>query len=229
MRVFGGIIRTVPGVVAAAIIIAVVSGSVGVALASIPSGSGRIYACYAAKGGALRVIDKAKGQNCTASQKALAWNQRGIQGARGPAGATGSTGATGAQGPAGLQGPEGLQGEEGPEGAPGLALAVAYVYNGGLSAQIDQNRSWGVASVREPFNGVFCLKLDYDIPLNQLAPIASPNESSFPPGNVPLAVIENPSGTCGVGLDEVIVRTYRVPPGGAPVAVSDMDFTLVVP
>jgi hypothetical protein len=147
-----------------------------------------------------------------------------------PAGPQGPAGSQGPQGPQGPAGPQGAEGPEGPEGAPGVALAVGYVYNGGMGPQLDQNRSWGVTSVREPFNGVFCLKLDYDIPLDQLAPIASPNESSFPVGNVPLALIErNPNGTCEAPFDEIIVRTYRVPPGGAPIAVSDMDFTMLVP
>jgi hypothetical protein len=153
----------------------------------------------------------------------------GSPGPPGPQGAAGPQGPTGPQGPKGDTGAQGPEGPEGPEGPPGFALAVAYVYNGGTGPQLDQNRSWGVAGVREPFNGVFCLRLDFDIPLDQLAPIASPNDSSFGAGHVPLAVIEGPSGTCGVGLDEIVVRTYRVPPGEAPVAVSDMDFTLVVP
>lgn len=80
-----------------AIVIALVigSGTLAVALA-IPSADGRIFGCYGAKDGALRVIEE--GTACGKAEVAIFWNQRG------PAGATG---ATGAQGPTGATGPAG--------------------------------------------------------------------------------------------------------------------------
>jgi len=151
----------------------------------------------------------------------------GVQGPKGDAGPVGATGPSGPPGPRGPQGLQGAQGDDGPEGPPGLALAVGYVQNA-FSAQLDQARSWGVATVREPANGLVCLKLDYDISLSELAPIVSPNDSQIGAGNIPLAVVDHPS-VCGTGLDEIAVRTFRVPPDGGLVAVNDLDFTLVVP
>jgi hypothetical protein len=47
----------------------------GVAIASIPdSANGRIYACSVKTTGALRVIDRAKHQHCTSSERALSWS-----------------------------------------------------------------------------------------------------------------------------------------------------------
>jgi hypothetical protein len=80
-----------------AIVIALVigSGTLAVALA-IPSADGRIFGCYSAKDGALRVVEE--GTACGKNEVAIFWNQRG------PAGATG---ATGTQGPKGDTGPAG--------------------------------------------------------------------------------------------------------------------------
>jgi hypothetical protein len=98
MRSIRKVFGAVPRLVVAAAVVALVSGSVGVALASIPSSNGRIHACYATKGGDLRVIDTAKGQKCQAGEKALGWSQRGPRGLTGAAGATGPTGAAGTTG-----------------------------------------------------------------------------------------------------------------------------------
>jgi hypothetical protein len=80
-----------------AIVIALLigSGSLAVALA-IPSADGRIFGCYSAKDGALRVVEE--GTACGRNEVAIFWNQRGPVGA---------TGATGAQGPTGPTGPAG--------------------------------------------------------------------------------------------------------------------------
>jgi hypothetical protein len=80
-----------------AILIALVlgSGTLAVALA-IPSADGRIFGCYSAKDGVLRVVEE--GTACGKAEVAIFWNQMG------PAG---PTGATGAQGPTGPTGPAG--------------------------------------------------------------------------------------------------------------------------
>jgi hypothetical protein len=226
------LLHTAPGL--AALLVLAVASTAGIAFAAIPGADGKVSACYAKQGGVLRVIDKAKGQTCKASERPLVWNQkglRGLTGPAGPAGANGAAGAAGARGPAGPEGPEGPQGVEGPEGPPGFALAVAYVYTGGgFPPQIRFEKSWGVQSVRRPFQGVFCIKLGdalFDIPLDQFAPIVSPNPTSFPPG-VPLAVIGD-TATCGVDTHELSVRTYQVSPDGTAVATNGLDFTLVIP
>src|SRR5205809_871138 len=86
----------------------------GVAYASIPDASGVIHGCYSSTSGALRVIDTALGQVCSAAaEKALNWNQTG------PTGPTGSTGSTGPQGPKGNTGATGPQGPKGDTGATG--------------------------------------------------------------------------------------------------------------
>ena len=80
-----------------AIVIALVigSGSLAVALA-IPSADGRIFGCYGAKDGDLRVVEE--GTACGKSEISIFWNQMGPAG---PTGATGAQGPTGATGPAG--------------------------------------------------------------------------------------------------------------------------------
>ena len=57
---------------------------VGVALGSIPDGSGVIHGCYK-PGGQLRVIDTADGQDCKSGESGLNWNQTGTTGPPGPA------------------------------------------------------------------------------------------------------------------------------------------------
>jgi hypothetical protein len=59
----------------------------GVAFAAIPDSNGTIHACFQKNGGAVRVVESAA--ECRSAEQALAWNQRGPQGA---------TGATGPQG-----------------------------------------------------------------------------------------------------------------------------------
>jgi hypothetical protein len=53
-----------------------------VAVATIPNVNGFIQACAAKSSGALRVIDRRKGQNCTSSETALSWStgRPGLQG-----------------------------------------------------------------------------------------------------------------------------------------------------
>jgi hypothetical protein len=99
--------HTVPGLVG--LLVLAVAGTAGIAFAAIPGSDGQIHACYAKHGGALRVIDKAKGQHCKADERRVAWNQRGLRGATGAAGIPGATGAPGAAGPPGPAGPVALK------------------------------------------------------------------------------------------------------------------------
>src|SRR5689334_15302437 len=50
----------------------------GVAWAAVPDANGVIHGCRNTSTGALRVIDTAAGQTCTASEAALNWGQRGL-------------------------------------------------------------------------------------------------------------------------------------------------------
>jgi len=100
----------------------------GVAYASIPDSSGAIHGCYTKHAGlftppvgSLRVIDTAKGQQCTGSETAVSWNQTGPQGPAGAPGANGAAGAAGAQGPAG---PKGDAGPAGPAGVSGFQVVT---------------------------------------------------------------------------------------------------------
>jgi hypothetical protein len=72
----------------------------GVALASIPSSDGTIYACVAKDGG-LRLIDAEAGQSCDKNKETLLkWNQQGPQGPAGPQGERGPSDAFFARGTA---------------------------------------------------------------------------------------------------------------------------------
>ncbi len=73
---------------------AVVVGAVGVsaAYASIPD-QGVYTGCYNVRTGALRVVDPAKQQCNTTSEKQITWNQQGPPGPPGETGAAGPAGA----------------------------------------------------------------------------------------------------------------------------------------
>jgi len=87
-----------------------------------------IHACAHNGTGDLRVVNSIS--ECTSSEHAVSWDEKGLvgpagpkgaTGAQGPAGATGATGATGAQGPAGPAGPAGATGAAGAQGVAGPA------------------------------------------------------------------------------------------------------------
>jgi hypothetical protein len=108
--------RTLRGAVTFAVVIAV-AAAVGVAAGSIPDGSGQIQACYKKVGGVLRVIDTAKGQHCHPKlETQLAWNEKGLRGAKGDPGVAGAPREPGAKGD---RGTPGEKGETGQPGAPG--------------------------------------------------------------------------------------------------------------
>lgn len=94
----------------------VLAAGIGVASAGIPSSGGKIFGCYAKKGGALRVVSES--QKCKKSERALFWNQQGPPAAGGPQAANGQQGPRGLTGP---QGPKGAKGDAGAKGAKGDA------------------------------------------------------------------------------------------------------------
>jgi Collagen triple helix repeat (20 copies) len=81
----------------------------------IPNAKGVYAACYATKGGAVRLV---RTRRCKLGERRVTWNQLGRTGPRGLVGPTGATGALGPQGP---QGPQGLQGDAGATGPAGPA------------------------------------------------------------------------------------------------------------
>jgi Collagen triple helix repeat (20 copies) len=98
----------------------VLAAGIGVASAGIPSSGGKIFGCYAKKGGALRVVSA--GKKCKKSERALFWNQQGPQGSSSPQGASGSPGDNtplAVKGPQGLKGPAGPKGDKGSKGDTG--------------------------------------------------------------------------------------------------------------
>jgi collagen triple helix repeat protein len=108
----------------------------GAALATIPDG-GTINACYAKKGGAVRVIDAPSAQ-CKGSESPLSWSQAAQQGPMGAAGAQGPKGnpgdpglpgGKGSTGNAGPAGPAGPRGPQGPAGSPGYVKTSTDAYN----------------------------------------------------------------------------------------------------
>lgn len=75
------VLREWRGFLAGAIVATVLGG--GIAYAAIPnSTSGQITACYPTSGanqGKLRIIDQQAGQHCTAGERSISWQQRGIR------------------------------------------------------------------------------------------------------------------------------------------------------
>jgi Collagen triple helix repeat (20 copies) len=92
------------------------------AVTALPSGSSVIYACAKKKGGALRMVKKAK--RCKRSERKISWNARGSAGVSGSRGATGSAGPAGAPGSAGSLGPRGATGVAGATGPTGSSAAT---------------------------------------------------------------------------------------------------------
>jgi hypothetical protein len=99
----------------------------GVAGASMPQlgGTDTIFACYATRTGAVRIVDSTT-TACPRGESLVSWNQRGqagpqgTQGMQGPKGDTGPQGPQGPEGDAGAEGPQGIAGPAGPAGTNGL-------------------------------------------------------------------------------------------------------------
>lgn len=116
-----------------AIVLAVLLGAGGTALAAIPGAGGTISGCVT-RLGVLRVIDAEQGQSCRRNEHPLTWSQTGPQGPQGdpgpagPQGPQGDMGSAGPQGEPGPQGPQGPQGEVGPQGPAGGISGYEIVY-----------------------------------------------------------------------------------------------------
>ena len=82
----------------------------GVATATIPDSSGTIHGCYKKTNGNLSIIDTGNGATCQASEAAVSWSQKGVQGLAGPQG---------------VQGQQGPQGSAGPDGVDDYSIATA--------------------------------------------------------------------------------------------------------
>src|SRR3954451_3970427 len=93
-------------------LIALVVALGGFAIAAVPDSRGRIAACYAKKGGTLRLL--LKGSRWRGSERLVRWNQQGPTGARGEPGQPGAAGEPGAPGQPGT----GTPGTPGATGAP---------------------------------------------------------------------------------------------------------------
>jgi hypothetical protein len=116
------------------------SAGIGVATGAIPSADGKIRACFAKDNGRLRVIDKAGGQKCKSSEKALVWNQRGPSGRQGVAG------------PPGLAGPAGKDGAPGAPGRSALEpLRSGETIRGVVGGDFDANAAGNDFGVLETF------------------------------------------------------------------------------
>lgn len=100
----------------------------GGAYAAVSHKGGKITACYAKRGGDVRIVKRAS--ECTADEKRIRWNKQGpvvagapgapgTVGPQGPTGPSGSVGPTGPKGPAGLDGSTGATGAIGPTGVTG--------------------------------------------------------------------------------------------------------------
>jgi hypothetical protein len=95
--------------------VALVLAGTGFAVASIPDRGGVISACYATRGGSLRLIDtvrKGLAGHCGRGERLVTWNQTGRPGLPGPRGLPG------------VQGPKGDPGDLGPPG-PGASRIYA--------------------------------------------------------------------------------------------------------
>lgn len=125
---------------------------------------GVIEACFDRDDGELRVLFA--GQTCLASQKALSWNQKGVQGDKGEKGDKGDPGPKGDTGPAGAAGPEGPKGDKGDTGAAGPPgpSSVPEIY---IRSVAKNDNSWFAscddANDRATGGGVSTEKLGEDI------------------------------------------------------------------
>ena len=137
--------------------LATLAAASGVAYATIPDSDGAIHGCYGKYGGVLRVIDDARAQ-CLGAERALTWNEAGLQGPTGPSGADGAPGQAGPAGSAGPAGPPGAVGELGPGAAVKEApssIAVTRVV--ATAYPMEPQRS---ITVRFPANGYAIFTLE---------------------------------------------------------------------
>ena len=132
----------------------------GVAFASIPDGSGKVYLCYnvgeakSTPGGSLvRIVDKPVSTTDCNGRTELAINQQGPAGPRGAAGRAGARGFTGATGPAGPKGATGPQGPPGPAWPAGSSPAVYTKVREDVFIRVPQGSWLDVADLFVPAPG----------------------------------------------------------------------------
>ena len=150
-----------------------------------------VHACYAKKGGALRVATR-----CTSAQRSISWNETGPKGATGPRGATGAKGATGPQGPAGLTG---ATGSTGPRGATGPQ---------GATGPAGPQGSTGPQGPAGTFGTVRVLDLTGTIPAGEQEGVLVP----CPSGDVAVGGGASFGPNNGTGVGDVFIETSRPDP-----------------
>ncbi len=154
--------------------------AVGVGFAAIPSSDGAIHACYkdaaSNPSGQLRVIDTEAGQECSKSEKALAWNRQGPKGDTGPAGPMGDAG------PQGPQGGPGPQGEPGPKGDPGIQGPKGDKGEPGAPGISTTTFAGNTTPVSLPLDGSFTRVLSKNLPAGSWAIVATVNTNALIPG-----------------------------------------------
>jgi hypothetical protein len=162
------------------------------------STTGRITACYAKKGGAVRVINAEDGARCRKDERKVAWNQRGP---------VGPQGATGQQGPA------------------GSALAYAYVEdlgsgpNDGINVPSARARGITSAMVSRPQTGVYCFELSIlgDVNVVQATAEIEYNNLADSDDVVSAKLLDNDDFGLGCASDSDMVVVVRDLSLGAPV------------
>jgi hypothetical protein len=102
--------RLSPGTVLGGL--ALVISLCGIGVAAIQDSNGVLHACYAKKGGDVRLVKANK--KCAKNEKATSWSQKGATGPQGQRGATGPVGVAGTNGANGIDGSPGQAGSAGP-------------------------------------------------------------------------------------------------------------------
>jgi hypothetical protein len=140
-----------------------------------------ITVCIDRKTGVMRHLDKGR---CKRTERALTWNQSGLQGATGAQGPQGSTGPTGAQGATGATGTTGAQGPQGLTGPTGATGANARVAITELSICGDDGATLCTVGSRGPGGGlIFFVDYNNQYPdFNYLE--AAPSHPLFANGSV---------------------------------------------
>jgi hypothetical protein len=195
----------------------------GVAIAAASGGSSSVQACYAKRGGALRVLTHGK---CKRSERAIAWSVGGPAGRAGGAGKAGATGASGAAGTTGPSGTTGATGSTGATGAAGTARAYAHVISSGTGApKLDAARTKGFTAVGYGSDGAtdgeFCLTAPGISSTTTSAVVSADYNGAFA-NTQGSAWMVQPAAECSAGQFEVITQD-----NGGPART--VDFNIIVP
>jgi hypothetical protein len=147
--------------VASALALFVALGGAALAASSIVAGDGTISACYSKRNGAVRLVKK--GHKCKASEKSVAWNQKG---SRGLAGAAGKDGA---KGTSGTNGTNGSNGTNGTNGTNGFGATWGAAPTGAAATRFAPPNGAGTVSGTESGTGVIALSPNRTITLSEFA------------------------------------------------------------